>query len=476
MHPSPALTERSGIVLPGLTTGFAAALALWCAWFLSHFPGLHLAVPARAAALLAGPIVVFFATGMALGRARALRIGAVGGVVAGLLSLLLLGALLGDRGSQTVVSDRSVNLALLSVLIVAISTGTGVIAALIGAIPNPNGPDRTSAGSRRWLFRFSIVNIAATAALLVLGAIVTSTESGMAVPDWPTTFSNNMFMFPMDHEVHPRIFFEHAHRLFGTFAGVAAIALMVLVLVLDPRRSVKIFAVVLFVAVVVQGILGAQRVLLNNPFFGIFHGILGQLYLGSTVAMAVVLAPTFLAGRAALRPTAFDRRLRLFATGFLHTLIVQLILGATFRHLSAAGGNVAKGAMHALYTHAAFAILVAVFATAAGFVAVARAGARPMADSTAEPDALSPALRRLGWTAVVSVILQIVLGVAALVVVMMADDRPGIPTHDQLATAPGVPFHEAAITTLHHANGVLLMGVSAALFMWGKFASPRTTP
>ena len=55
----------------------------------------------------------------------------------------------------------------------------------------------------------------------------------------------------------------------------------------------------------------------------------------------------------------------------------------------------------------------------------------------------------------------------------MSDSRPGVPSHDQLATAPAVPVHEAVITTLHHANGVLLMGLSAALFMWGKFVAPK---
>ena len=43
-----------------------------------------------------------------------------------------------------------------------------------------------------WLHRMARLTAGATFLLIVIGGIVTSTESGLAVPDWPTTFGYNI--------------------------------------------------------------------------------------------------------------------------------------------------------------------------------------------------------------------------------------------------------------------------------------------
>jgi heme A synthase len=68
-----------------------------------------------------------------------------------------------------------------------------------------------------WLDRFAWLTAAATFLLLGLGGLVTSHEAGLAVPDWPTTYGYNMFLFPM-HLWQSNIFYEHTHRLLA-FAG-----------------------------------------------------------------------------------------------------------------------------------------------------------------------------------------------------------------------------------------------------------------
>ena len=46
------------------------------------------------------------------------------------------------------------------------------------------------------LFWFAVLNAVATFLLIGLGGLVTSHEAGMSVPDWPTTYGYNMFLFP----------------------------------------------------------------------------------------------------------------------------------------------------------------------------------------------------------------------------------------------------------------------------------------
>jgi cytochrome c oxidase assembly protein subunit 15 len=47
-----------------------------------------------------------------------------------------------------------------------------------------------------WLHRFALLTAGTTFLLIYVGGIVTSTGAGLAVPDWPTTFGHNMFLYP----------------------------------------------------------------------------------------------------------------------------------------------------------------------------------------------------------------------------------------------------------------------------------------
>ena len=48
-----------------------------------------------------------------------------------------------------------------------------------------------------WLHRYTRLLVAATLLLLAAGGMVTSTNSGLSVPDWPTTYGHQMFAFPL---------------------------------------------------------------------------------------------------------------------------------------------------------------------------------------------------------------------------------------------------------------------------------------
>lgn len=101
---------------------------------------------------------------------------------------------------------------------------------------SPSGRDRTAA--RAWPHRIAVANACATFLLILAGRLVTNTGSGLAVPDWPTTFGENMFLFPWSKMVGG-IFFEHSHRLLGSAVGLLTLTLGVLLWIQEPRRWVR---------------------------------------------------------------------------------------------------------------------------------------------------------------------------------------------------------------------------------------------
>ena len=79
-------------------------------------------------------------------------------------------------------------------------------------------------GENIGLHRFALFTACCTALLIFVGGLVTSTESGLSVPDWPTTYGWNMFAFPVSKWVGG-IFYEHSHRLVASFVGFLTLIL-----------------------------------------------------------------------------------------------------------------------------------------------------------------------------------------------------------------------------------------------------------
>src|SRR4029434_11195895 len=83
---------------------------------------------------------------------------------------------------------------------------------------------RSRADASVWPHRLAVVLACATFPLLFIGGLVTSKGAGLAMPDWPTTFGYNMFLYPWSKMVG-NIFYEHSHRLVASAVGLLAIAL-----------------------------------------------------------------------------------------------------------------------------------------------------------------------------------------------------------------------------------------------------------
>jgi cytochrome c oxidase assembly protein subunit 15 len=323
----------------------------------------------------------------------------------------------------------------------------GLSLGLVGGAISCILPSSSITRERDWLAMFAWVTVACAVPLIIIGGLVTSTNSGMAVPDWPTTFGSNMFLYPLRAETDPKVFFEHSHRLFGTLIGMASVILVFWTVAKEKRRAAVILAVIALLLVVAQGVLGGMRVRMGNAdpsrdlrMLAVLHGILAQITVGTLVALAVTLTPTFKharsesAGRFSL-PRA--KLLRIASTGALHASILQLILGALYRHLRSP---------HVLYTHIAIALAVLVFALLAGAAASATQGDAPLAR----------ALRRCGGWILALVLVQFTLGWVAFLM-----GGSGLSAQDPT---------QALLRTAHQANGAFLLAFIVSLFLWTKLA------
>jgi len=190
------------------------------------------------------------------------------------------------------------------------------------------GEDRHSK-SARGLHIWTLLTLAATFLLLCSGGIVTSKGVGMAVPDWPTTYGYNMFLFPVSKWVGG-IFYEHSHRLIASGVGLMTMVLAVWILAVDRRRWVKFLGVAAFLAVCLQGLLGGLRVTLYKDEIGIFHALLAQSFLCAVGVLAVATSGRFLRGEwDVFHPDPLLKNLVLATTVLV---FFQLGLGATMRH------------------------------------------------------------------------------------------------------------------------------------------------
>ena len=180
------------------------------------------------------------------------------------------------------------------------------------------------------LHRFAVAVAAATLLLIVAGGLVTSTESGLSVPDWPTTYGQNMFTFPPSKWVGG-IRFEHTHRLIASTVGMLTIVLAVWLARREPRAWVRRLGWAALAAVVAQGVLGGMTVLFLLPTaVSVAHACLAQTFFCLVVTLAVVTSPRWRESAPAA-PSGLSR----IAAATVALVFLQLVAGAVMRHSKA---------------------------------------------------------------------------------------------------------------------------------------------
>ncbi len=308
-----------------------------------------------------------------------------------------------------------------------------------------------------WRFAFSSVASMLVFLMLVSGGLVTGLEAGLAVPDWPNSYGHNMLLYPLSEMVSSDdsgVFFEHAHRLTGMFVGLTSLVLLACILKWSQSIKVRIMVIVLFSLVCVQGLLGGLRVtgfltmsqdpsvLMPNIWLGVVHGVLAQCIFTLFVWLSSLMSNAW------QFPTQLtSKKDRFFAHLLCAAMLLQLILGALYRHMLGDEVLAAKTS-HLLYTHIALAFGILVLGIIVGIRFI---------------DLDHLVFKRLGTILLSFISLQLLLGGGALIAIMIQKGET-------------IPVYEVLITTAHQANGALLLATSVMCFVWSVRFKSKGTP
>jgi cytochrome c oxidase assembly protein subunit 15 len=174
--------------------------------------------------------------------------------------------------------------------------------------------------------RFAVFTVCWTVLLLIAGALVTSNDAALSVPDWPKSYGT--WTPPMVGGV----FYEHSHRVIAGVLGVLTLILAVLIWVKEERRWLRWFAVIAVGGIVAQAILGGQVVIqLLHYWLPVMHACFAQIMFGAILSIAVFTSNWWISDRPQLEdrgsPSIHSLALLNAAVIFL-----QVFLGAGFRH------------------------------------------------------------------------------------------------------------------------------------------------
>ncbi len=296
--------------------------------------------------------------------------------------------------------------------------------------PHPGPLPPGEGGGSVGLHRFAVATAVATLFLIFAGGLVTSTESGLSVPDWPLSYGR--LMPPMVGGV----FYEHGHRMVATTVGVLMILLAIWLSRREPRAWVRRIGYAALAAVVAQGVLGGLTVIFLLPTaVSVAHACLAQTFFCLIVTVAVVTSPAW-------RVTADPSRNPVARIGAatVAMIFLQLLVGAVMRHTKAG-------------------LAIPDFPLALGRI-VPPIGSFPVAVAFAH---------RLGALAVAGC-------VAGCVIQAFASRRPGLKKTALLLAAlvalqitlgafTVLSRKAVAVTTAHVATGALLLGMALTFML-----------
>jgi heme a synthase len=176
------------------------------------------------------------------------------------------------------------------------------------------------------LHRFTVLMSVLTGGLLTAGALVTSNDAGLSIPDWPLAYGS---MVP---PLVGGIRYEYGHRV---FAGVIATLTVVLAIWLwrsEKRAWVRYFGWIAVFTVIAQAILGGLTVRLRQPVpVSVAHACLAQVFFCAVVSLALFTSRWWQKDLAAVEDTG-SPSVRTLGLLCVAATFLQLVLGAAFRH------------------------------------------------------------------------------------------------------------------------------------------------
>lgn len=180
------------------------------------------------------------------------------------------------------------------------------------------------------LHRFALFTAFSTFCLIIAGALVTSNEAGLSVPDWPLSYGQ--LMPPMIGG----IFYEHGHRMIASFVGLLTIVLAAWLWKAETPGWVKKLGLAALGTVIAQGVLGGLTVIFLLPVaISVSHACLAQLFFCMIVSLAWFTSPSWQRRRDELGPRSPDAgapSLRALCLTANVAVFLQLMMGAALRH------------------------------------------------------------------------------------------------------------------------------------------------
>jgi heme a synthase len=179
-----------------------------------------------------------------------------------------------------------------------------------------------------WLNRYLKLLVFATFLLLIAGGLVTSTDSGLSVPDWPKSYG--MWMPPMVGGV----LYEHGHRMVASFVGFLTVILAIWIAFKEKRKWMKVLGFIALAAVITQGILGGLTViyLLPTPI-SVAHATLAQSFFCLVVCLKYFTSEEWKSEPKKISAPASHRNVFIIMAAIVY---IQLIVGGIVRHSGAA--------------------------------------------------------------------------------------------------------------------------------------------
>jgi heme a synthase len=300
-----------------------------------------------------------------------------------------------------------------------------------------------------WPHWLAVLLCCATFPLIWIGGTVTTYQAGMAVPDWPTTYGYNLFLYPWQTWLLGPwdLFIEHGHRLLASLVGAITIAFCVTLWVTAQPRWLKTLGWVALGGVILQGVLGGMRVLLDKEILAMIHGCVGPAFFAFTAALAVATSRRWREHDHDL-PANSAKMLRTLAFGVPALAYLQLALGANLRHFADDGSPAAFRGVALSHVGLAMVLTIYIFITALLFWRKAPA-VKPV---------LTPATLLVGL-----ILMQLALGATTWIVkygwpAFLADS-----TAAEAFTVQARSWWQAQITTAHVATGSLIVAVSTVL-------------
>jgi heme a synthase len=174
--------------------------------------------------------------------------------------------------------------------------------------------------------KYALFVVAWAVILLTAGALVTSEDAALAVPDWPLSYGT------LNPPMVGGIAFEHSHRLIAAALGLFIIGLAYLLWRYDERPHIKYLGYAAVVGVIFQGILGGLTVLkLLHYWLPVMHSCTAEIVFAILVCIAVCTSHWYMESL----PQYVDRgfpSIHSIVTLNAFLIFLQVLVGAGFRH------------------------------------------------------------------------------------------------------------------------------------------------